>query len=78
MGSAQVVGMKHVDMRKLPAAAQEERRRQEMEVRQLSLALGETAAEGLAFRLAVETGEADRVERVVFLALRGEDRVECF
>lgn len=53
-------------------------RRQEMEVRQLSLALGETAAEGLAFRLAVETGEAGRVERVVFLALRGEDRVECF
>jgi hypothetical protein len=49
-----------------------------MEVRQLSLALGETAAEGLAFRLAVETGEAGRVERVVFLALRGEDRVECF
>jgi hypothetical protein len=28
--------------------------------------------------LAVETGEAGRVERVVFLALRGEDRVECF
>src|SRR3954466_14330794 len=53
-------------------------RRQEMEVQQLSLALGEAAAEGLAFRLAVETGEAGRVERVVFLALRGEDRVECF
>jgi hypothetical protein len=49
-------------------------RRQEMEVQQLSLALGETAAEGLAFRLAVETAEAGRVERVVFLALRGEDR----
>jgi hypothetical protein len=53
-------------------------RRQEEEVRQLSLALGEEAAEGLAFRLAVETGEGGRVERVVFLALRGEDRVECF
>jgi hypothetical protein len=53
-------------------------RRQEIEVQQLSLALGEAAAEGLAFRLAVETGEAGRVERVVFLALRGEDRVECF
>ena len=53
-------------------------RRQEMEVQQLSLALGEGAAEGLAFRLAVETGEAGRVKRVVFLALRGEDRVECF
>jgi hypothetical protein len=53
-------------------------RRQEMEVQQLSLTLGEVAAEGLAFRLAVETGEAGWVERVVFLALRGEDRVECF
>ena len=53
-------------------------KRQEVEVQQLSLALGETAAEGLAFRLAVETDEAGRVERVVFLALRGEDRVECF
>src|SRR6478672_3819444 len=53
-------------------------RRQEIEVQQLSLALGEAAAERLAFRLAVETGEAGRVERVVFLVLRGEDRVECF
>jgi hypothetical protein len=53
-------------------------RRQELEVEQLSLALGETAAEGLIFRFAVETGEGGRVERVVFLALRGEDRVECF
>jgi hypothetical protein len=52
-------------------------RRQEMEVQQLSLALGDAAA-GLAFRLAVETSDAGRVERVVFLALRGEDRVECF
>ena len=53
-------------------------RQQEVEVQQLSLALGEAAAEGLAFRLAVETGEAGRVERVVFLALRSDDRVECF
>src|SRR3954470_4262733 len=53
-------------------------RQQEIEVQQLSLALGEAAAEGLAFRLAVETGADGRVERVVFLALRGEDRVECF
>ena len=53
-------------------------KRQEMEVQQLSLALGEAAAEGLAFRLAVETDGTGRVERVVFLALRGEDRVECF
>ncbi len=47
-------------------------------MQQLSLALGEVAAESLAFRFAVETGEGGRVERVVFLALRGEDRVECF
>ena len=53
-------------------------RRQETESEQLSLALGEEAAEGLVFRFAVETGEGGRVERVVFLALRGEERVECF
>jgi hypothetical protein len=53
-------------------------RRQEVEAQQLSLALGEEAAEGLVFRFAVETGEGGRVDRVVFLALRGEDRVECF
>jgi hypothetical protein len=53
-------------------------KRQEMEVQQISLALGETEAEGLAFRLAVETDGSGRVERVVFLALRGDDRVECF
>src|SRR3954447_20486617 len=32
-------------------------KRQEMEAEQLSLALGEAAAEGLVFRFAVETGE---------------------
>ena len=53
-------------------------KRQEMESEQLCLALGEAAAEGLVFRFAVETGEGGRVERVVFLALRGEDRIECF
>ncbi len=53
-------------------------KRQEVEVQQLSLALGEAAAEGLAFRLAVETDGTGRVDRVVFLALWGEDRVECF
>ena len=53
-------------------------RRQEMEAEQLTLALGEAAAEGLVFRFAVETGAGGRVERVVFLALRGEDHVECF
>jgi len=52
--------------------------RQEGEAQQLSLALGTEAAEGLVFRFAVETGEGGQVERVVFLALRGEDRVECF
>ena len=53
-------------------------RRQEGEAQQLSLALGTEAAEGLVFRFAVETGEGGQVDRVVFLALRGEDRVECF
>ena len=53
-------------------------RRQEAEATQLSLALG-TAAQGLVFRLAVETDEAGAVSRVVFLALRGEEgRAECF
>lgn len=47
-------------------------RRHAQEAEQLSLALGE-AAEGLVFRLAVETGEGGRVERVVFLALRGDE-----
>ena len=47
-------------------------RRHEEEASQLSLAIGVDAAEGLAFRIAVETGEAGRVERVVFLALRGD------
>jgi hypothetical protein len=53
-------------------------RRQEVEAQQLSLAIGEEAAEGLVFRFAIETGEVGRVERVVFLALRGDDQVECF
>src|SRR3954466_13144495 len=53
-------------------------RRQEIEAQQLTLALGEEAAEDLVFRLAVETGDTGRVDRVVFLALRGEEQVECF
>ena len=54
-------------------------RRQEAEATQLSLALGTDAAQGLVFRLAVETDEAGAVSRVVFLALRGEaGRAECF
>jgi hypothetical protein len=53
-------------------------RRQEAESRQLGLALGDDAAEGLAFRLAVETNVQGGVERVVFLALRGESgTAEC-
>jgi hypothetical protein len=54
------------------------RRRHENEAQQLSLALGEEAADGLVFRFAVETTATGGVERVVFLALRGEDRTECF
>jgi hypothetical protein len=53
-------------------------RRHEQEAHQLSLALGDAAAAGLVFRFAVETGEGGRVERVVFLALRGEEgQAEC-
>ncbi len=53
-------------------------RRQEAEAQQLGLALGIDAAEGLVFRLAIETGVTGGVERVVFLALRGEEgRAEC-
>lgn len=53
-------------------------RRQEAEARQLDLALGNDAAEGLAFRLAVETNAQGAVARVVFLALRGESgAAEC-
>jgi transposase len=37
-------GMKHVDMRELPAAAQEERRRQVIGLRQAGLAHDEIAA----------------------------------
>lgn len=52
----------------------------EAEAEQLALALGpEVEAEGLMFRLAVETGEGGEVRRIVFLALRGEEgRAECF
>ena len=54
-------------------------RQQESEAEQLALALGGDGAEGLMFRLAVETGDRGEVKRVVFLALRGEEgRVECF
>lgn len=52
-------------------------RRHAVEAQQLSLALGERAeSDGLLFRFAVETDEAGRVGRVVFLALRGE-QAEC-
>ena len=53
-------------------------RRQEAEAEQLGLALGTDASEGLVFRLAIETGLNGAVERVVFLALRGEaGHAEC-
>ena len=42
------------------------------------MALGDTLADGLIFRLAVEANAAGGVERVVFLALRGEEgHAEC-
>ena len=47
-------------------------RRQEAEAQQLGLALGINEADGLVFRFAIETGFTGNVERVVFLALRGE------
>ena len=54
-------------------------RRQAVEAQQLTLALGEEKAEGLVFRFALEASAAAGVERVVFLALRGEEgQVECF
>ena len=53
-------------------------RRQLNEAQQLDLALGENLANGLVFRLALEAGAAEGVDRVVFLALRGEEgHVEC-
>ena len=53
-------------------------RRQEAEAQQLGLALGVDEADGLVFRLAIETGVTGNVERVVFLALRGEEgHAEC-
>ena len=54
-------------------------RRQVIEAQQMTMALGEDGAQGLVFRLALEAAPAGTVDRVVFLALRGEDgRVECF
>jgi len=53
-------------------------RRQEAESQQLGLALGIDEADGLVFRLAIETNVTGGVERVVFLALRGEaGTAEC-
>ena len=54
-------------------------RRQALEAQQLTLAIGEEKAEGLVFRFALEASAAAGVERVVFLAWRGEEgQVECF
>ena len=53
-------------------------RRQEAESQQLELAWGVQDAEGLVFRLAIEIGVTGGVERIVFLALRGEEgQAEC-
>jgi len=53
-------------------------RRHEAEAQQLGLALGDALADGLIFRLAVEANATGGVERVVFLALRGEEgHAEC-
>jgi hypothetical protein len=53
-------------------------RRQEAEAEQLTLALGGDAADGLVFRPAVETNVSGGADRVVFLALRGEEgAAEC-
>lgn len=54
-------------------------RRAQDEANQLTLALGEDAAAGLIFRLAIETASSGEVQRAVFLALRGEEGMaECF
>ncbi len=55
-------------------------RLQEDEAAQMALAFGgDTETDGLKFRLAIETKERGGIERVVFLALRGEEgRAECF
>ncbi len=53
-------------------------RRQVIEAEQLTLALGKEQAEGLVFRMALEAEASSDVQRVVFLALRGEEgQVEC-
>lgn len=54
-------------------------KQQQIEAKQLSLVFGgDEGADGLAFRLAVETDERGHATRVVFLALRGEaGRTEC-
>jgi len=55
-------------------------RLQEDEATQIAMAFGgEGETGGLMFRLALETKDRGGVERVVFLALRGEEgRTECF
>ena len=53
-------------------------RRQAIEAEQLTLALRKKQAEGLVFRMALEAEASSDVQRVVFLALRGEEgQVEC-
>ena len=54
-------------------------RRQVIEAEQLTMALGKERAEGLVFRMALEAEASGDVQRLVFLAPRGEEgQVECF
>jgi hypothetical protein len=54
-------------------------RRNIIGAQEITMALGQEKAEGLVFRLAIEASAGGSVDRVVFLALRGEDgQVECF
>ncbi|MCQ8240078.1 hypothetical protein [Rhizosaccharibacter radicis] len=54
-------------------------RRHGEEARQIALPLHADVTAGLVFRFALEADEAGDIERVVFLALHGEDgHAECF
>ena len=62
--------MKHVDMRKLPAAAQEERRRQVIGLRQAGLTYDAIAAQVGLTRTRVFDGTVARAGAVTFLVGR--------
>src|SRR3954451_19760411 len=66
-GHYQIEGMRHVDMRKLPAAAQEERRRQVVGLRQRGLTYREIAEQvGLS-----RTGVIDICQRFAVEGAKG-------